>query len=70
MPDTVGDESPEPTAAIEIRLSRPQQLFNSLDRTTISPIGSGSLSATDASSLVAGPPRARPLTSQPNRPLY
>jgi hypothetical protein len=32
MPDTVGDESPEPTAAIEIRLSRPQQLFNSLDR--------------------------------------
>jgi hypothetical protein len=32
MPDTVGDESPEPTAALEIRLSRPQQLFKSLDR--------------------------------------
>ena len=31
MPDTIGDLSPEPAAAIEIRLSRPQQLFNSLD---------------------------------------
>ena len=31
MPDTVADASPEPAAAIEIRLSRPQQLFNSLD---------------------------------------
>ena len=31
MPDTVADVSPEPAAAIEIRLSRAQQLFNSLD---------------------------------------
>jgi hypothetical protein len=31
MPDTVADMSSEPAAAIEIRLSRPQQLFNSLD---------------------------------------
>jgi hypothetical protein len=31
MPDTVADASPDPAAAIEIRLSRPQQLFNSLD---------------------------------------
>jgi len=31
MPDTVADRSPDAAAAIEIRLSRPQQLFNSLD---------------------------------------
>jgi hypothetical protein len=31
MPDTIADGSPEPAAAIEIRLSRAQQLFNSLD---------------------------------------
>ncbi len=31
MPDTIADRSPEPAATIEIRLSRPQQLFNSLD---------------------------------------
>lgn len=31
MPDTVADVSPEPAAAIEILLSRAQQLFNSLD---------------------------------------
>jgi len=27
MPDTIADVSPEPAATIEIRLSRPQQLF-------------------------------------------
>ena len=31
MPDTVADASREPAAAIEIRLSRAHQLFNSLD---------------------------------------
>ncbi len=31
MPDTIAERSPEPAAAIEIRLSQPQQLFNSLD---------------------------------------
>ena len=31
MPDTFADASRPPEAAIEIRLSRPQQLFNSLD---------------------------------------
>jgi hypothetical protein len=31
MPDTAADRSPDAAAAIEIRLSRPQQLFNSLD---------------------------------------
>jgi len=31
MPDTIAAVSPEPAATIEIRLSRPQQLFNSLD---------------------------------------
>jgi hypothetical protein len=31
MPDTAADKSPDSAAAIEIRLSRPQQLFNSLD---------------------------------------
>src|SRR5260370_12441168 len=31
MPDRIAAVSPEPAATIEIRLSRPQQLFNSLD---------------------------------------
>jgi hypothetical protein len=31
MPDTFADASRPPEAAIEIRLGRPQQLFNSLD---------------------------------------
>jgi len=31
MPNTIAERSPEPAAAIEIRLSQPQQLFNSLD---------------------------------------
>ncbi len=31
MPDTAADKVPDSAAAIEIRLSRPQQLFNSLD---------------------------------------
>jgi len=31
MPDTAADRSPDGVATIEIRLSRPQQLFNSLD---------------------------------------
>ena len=31
MPDTAADKSLDSAAVIEIRLSRPQQLFNSLD---------------------------------------
>jgi hypothetical protein len=31
MPVTVIDNSPDPDASIEIRLGRPQQLFNSFD---------------------------------------
>jgi hypothetical protein len=31
MPDTTADKSSDSAAVIEIRLSRPQQLFNSLD---------------------------------------